>query len=49
MVLGILAGEAAMMEVTETTTDQGEMVSIDQVHGKTEQTQVTKQLETGQS
>lgn len=38
-----------MMEETETTTDIGEMVSTDQLSDKTEETQVTKQQEVGQS
>lgn len=49
MALGILDGLAAMMEVTETTTDLGEMVSIGQLPGKTEEIQVTKQQKVEQS
>ena len=47
--LGILVEQVVMTEVTETTTDLGEMVSTDQLPGKTEETQVTKQQEPGQS
>ena len=46
MVLGRLVGEMVKMEVTETITDQEEMVSIGLVCDKTEDSQGTKYQET---
>lgn len=46
MVLGRLVGEMVKMEVTETITDQEEMVSIGLVRDKTEDSQGTKYQET---
>jgi len=45
LALGVMAGEVAMMWVIEITTDRGEMVSIGQVPGQTEDSQVTKYQE----
>lgn len=45
LALGVMPGEVAMMWVIETTTDRGEMVSIGQVPGQTEDSQVNKYQE----
>lgn len=45
LALGFLAGEVAMTGVIVTITDREEMVSIDQVPGKTEGSQAPKYQE----